>query len=826
MLLIWLSAGLTLLAGGLLVYLLRPHKESAILFRVRLRRNQRALRLLRKIIRMKATPSYMSALEQFSFSLTSHLQRMNRIIASLAPMPASADGEPRLMEAARDAADEPVITAESLLAALKDKAFTTDEIIAFPACVALAQSQRLTAVLTSMLADMEQERLARRLLHRMQRSKQPAQLLQKAALNSFGLHRLYKALQEKQLDAQLALAEIRLSELELSPEALAASAEQRSQLLSDEIHRAADTFAVLEAIDWLSLCDDADETHSLLLGDPSGMYPRMYAASQLQLRLDVSAFSRRTALPATEVVRRAFILCGTTEGNGPEGCVSFYFQTPQGLSSLQHSLPTRRGWFYAHLAHRPEMLRYGLAWCIAIIAGFGFLQSGQPVFMLPFFAVLVGDVLRQTGWNPIRNFPQMTLTPGDDALRTLVVLPVVMANSDDAIRAAQHLKSLLRAFDGDQADFLLLGDFTPAITAVSGNDLPILQAASTAVAALADNRFMYLHRGRAWNDAAHRYCARGGHRGAMTEICRLIAAGECKDTIVYSTVTLDALERRYAYVLCLGVDRQPTKGLLTRFLSVMAHPLCQPYPAQKGIRGHAMLLPEEDESFNGTAFLRPDAFLEAVDGRLHDHLTADALCGELAGQAQVADAHILRPERPETWETQYRRALHAWQVTPWQLPIVSTPTGWIDNPLSFFQRFHLRELLRHALAPLSQAALLLWGLLTGNWSLMLLSLLLPELGTPLGRLEDLIAILCRISLLPTKAAVDVASVIQLLRKKSDILPDWVSLETWVQGLSAALMAALVFILPAASSAAFALAVLFACFPLTHRLMDKLNGAAA
>lgn len=819
MLLIWLTGILTLLAGILLTYLLKPRKEGDIPFRVRLRRNRRVLRLMRRVLRNRHSHPSARALEAASHPLTNYIRQMNRRIASLPPLPAAKDGEPRLMDAARDAADSPEISGEALLDLLKVEAFNTLEIVVFPICAAYAESQRLAAVLTSLLSDIRQAQQAARLAKRLKRSKHPELLLQRCTLNSFGLNALLQALKESHSEALLAIADNWLHGLELTPDDLAASALQRSQRHADEIRRAQECFNALQRLNWHDICSAADETHSLLLGEPGSVYPRMDAASQLQLRLDISDLSRRTALPATELIRRAFILCGLAAESSLESCVSYYFQDAQGLLALHRSLPTRRGWLYTHLKGRGEMLRYAAAWCIAIVTGIGFLQSGQPVFMLPFFLVLLGSVLRLPLWRTSRRMPGMQVTHGDQALRTLVVLHAEMYDPEAATRAVHQLKTTIRALHGEPADFLLIGDFTPCITAVSGFDLPIMQAAAAAIAALEDSRVMYLHRGRAWDDVAHCYRARAGQRGAITEVCRLLASGECQDTLTHATVVPSSLERRYAYVLALGDDVKPAPGMLSRFLSVMAHPLCQAYPAQKGIRGHALLLPEGDTVFDGTAFIRPDVFLEAVDGRLHDHIEANALCGELAGQSPVDGAQVFRPVHPVTWDDQYFSTLHAWQLIPWQLPIVSTPAGWIDNPLSFFQRFHLRELLRPTLIRLSQLLLLLWGLLTGNQPLMLLALLLPELGTPLRRKEDLFALLGRISLLPAKVAVDIAAVVQLLRRKPEHLPEWPAIEAWTQGLAATLMAALVFLLPAGAVAAFILAVLFACFPLAHRFTD-------
>lgn len=811
-----------LLAGVLLTYLLKPRKACNGPYRMRLHRNRRVMRLMHRILR--SGQPWTRTLQAASPFLMDALRRTNRKISVLPPLPAGPDGEPRLMDAAREAADAPEISGDSLLKVLSHNEFNSMEVLVFPVCVACAESRRLSVLLSSMLADTQQARQAQRLARRLRRSQHPQQLLQKCTLNSFGLNALHHALKEKHADALLNLLTDQLLEMELESNDLSAAARQRIERYNEEIRRAQDCFSALQRLDWHSLCSAADSIHSLLLNDPGSVYPRLETDAQLQLRLDVNDLSRHTALDAATIIRHAFILCGQAAESSLESCISYYFQDAQGLSALHRSLPVRRGRLYVCLKGRGELLRYIGAWFVSILTGLGFLQSGQPVFMLPFFAVLMSSVLRLPFWKAQRYMPGMQLIHGDETLRTLVILHADMAEPQDAAAAVQRLKMTIRSMHGEQADFLLIGDFAPCITAVSGFDLPVMQAANAAVSALCDARVMYLQRGRAWDDAAHCYRARGGQRGAITEVCRLIASGECQDTLPYATVLPASLERRYAYVLALGDDAKPSPGMLTRFLSVMAHPLCQAHPTHKGLRGHALLLPEGDAAFSGTGFIRPDAFLEAVDGRLHDRHPLNALCGELAGQISVNGAQVFRAPSSATWEEQYDRTVRAWRLIPWQLPIISTPSGWIDNPLTFFQRFHLRELLRPSFFPLSQAVMLLWGVLTGNWPLMLLSLLLPEFGKPMLRREDLMAVLCRLVLLPTRAATDIAAVVQLLRRKSHQMPDWPVLEAWTQGLTATLMAALVFLLPSGGAAAFILAVLFACFPLAHRFLDAQNGA--
>lgn len=199
MMLLWVTGGLMLLAGILLTYLLKPRKASEALYRVRLHRNRRALRLLRRLHRSKHPCT--RTLQAASPTLLTALRRMNRRITSLPPLPADTDGDPRVLDAARDAADAPEISGEALLDALAGNALSSVEVLFFPVCVAWAQSYRLTTVLTSLWADVRQADQAKAFLRRLRRSKQPARLLQKCTLNSFGLHALHQALAECRAEA-------------------------------------------------------------------------------------------------------------------------------------------------------------------------------------------------------------------------------------------------------------------------------------------------------------------------------------------------------------------------------------------------------------------------------------------------------------------------------------------------------------------------------------------------------------------------------------------------------------------------------------------------
>ena len=828
---LWIVAGLLLLlAGGILTYLLRRSAEGDgssavhVLRHVRLHPDTRSIRLIRHISRENIAGADLDALLDSARALLAHLARLNRMIHRLPALPASPDGEPRLMDLAREAADSDDLSLQALLDMLKASPFsdlTAQEVAAFPFCIAAAEMQRLISVLRAMKKDIHDRRAGLRLAAQLERSRNPESMLKKNSLNSIGLSTLLDHLRLQKKEQLLSLLDVWLKSRELSAEALTLSSMQRQLLLAEEIRRALGCFETLERLNWTESCAPADKLHDLLQNEPSGVYTRLTADSQLALRMQIARISRCVHLDAAEVVRQAFILCGEAEDHSLEKYIGYWFQQPEGLRALQHALPTRRGWLYAHLALQPDRTYYAALVIFGVVTGFLFLQSGQPVFILPFFTITIGCVSRYLlGKRPPAMLPGMKRPDDLSTMKTLILVHAEMASPHDAIRAVRQLKAVMHAFPAETADFLLLGDFAPAITAVSSGDLPIVQAASSAIAALDEcPRISYLHRGRAWDGTTHRYAARAGMRGAITAVCRLIAQGECEDLIACSTIELASLERKYAYVFTIPADCQPAHGLLERLLSVMAHPFCQRYPTANGHRGYSMLLPEESPDFKGTALIRPDAFLEATDGMLSPHHPHEALCGELAGQYSVPGAHMTTPEKTHSWMTQYTTAIHGFRLSPWQLPWVQTPAGILANPLHYIARFRLRERIRHSLIPLAQCGLILFSLVTQNWLLLLIALLAPEAGAAFHRLDDWLKLLCRLSLIPMRGAVSASALFQLLRRKTAAAPEWVTLEVWVQGLFATLTGTLGFILPGAAVPAFGLTLLFACFPLAHRFLD-------
>lgn len=822
---LWIIAVLPPLAVGLLVLTLLRMSAGAsrTLPPVRLRSCKRTIRLVRRILRSQAEGRDLDALREAAIPLLTHLTRFEQARRSLPPLPVDAEGEPRLMPLSCEVADRDRILASDLVETLSewnDTMLSSREITAFPVCIAAAECQRVTRVLYALHQDLRQRRAGLHLADRLMQCRQPEAVLKNSNLSVIGQASLLARLRQQQQGQLTVLVETWLTHHGQSAEEIIEEGLARQLRLAEEIRRALSCFSSLERLNWPIRCAEADALHALLMKEPSGVYARMTPASQLALREKIDDFSHHVCLDTAEVVRQALILCDDADEQSLERYIGTCFQEPKRMAALYRALPTRRGWLYAHLSLREAQIKYAGLWAFGIIAGFLFLQGRHPVFMLPFFALVAGSVPRRLQKkHTVPPLPEISVDPASPELKTLVLLYAQMPDPHAAIQAVRRLKTVRSAMKATQADFLLVGDFAPAMTAISGDDHAIIRAAVTAIAALdAGNQVAYLQRGRTWDSAAHLYCASAEMQGAVTAVCRLIAQGECESIIAFSTVEPASLERKYAYVLALPVTCRTAPGMMEKLLAAMVHPLCQRYPTQKGYRGFSLLLPEEAQGFDGAVLIRPDAFLEATDGLVPTHRMDAALCGELAGQAHVAGAHVqVMPEDP-SWSGQYVQVIRAGRLLPWQLPWVNTPLGVTANPLRSQARFRMREMLRRTLVPLAQCVLLLYSVLSRNWPLLLLALLAPELHL-MYRREDVWRLLCNLSLLPMRGAVGAAGLVQLMRRKSSQLPEWTALEVWVQGMAATVMGALAFLLPGFAVPAFGLSLLFACFPLAHRFLE-------
>ncbi|MBE5810241.1 MAG: hypothetical protein E7318_04815 [Clostridiales bacterium] len=820
---IWITSGLLMLMSAWVInrflHIRKAMRHGHDMNYQRLKCSRKALRLIRRACKCSPPSPELEALKSCRTALIAHIRRIYAQLSRIPPLPANQDGRPRLMALAHDICDAGRFSPDALVHAIADDTADTrtyTEVWSLPLCVAAAQVQRLSHVLRAIIADAGARTAALRLFRQLQRTKQPSKLLAKSTLSSAGLAALYQHVMHKDDAQQTSLLRTWLEEQELSPDFLLRLAQEHQQQLIGELHRALECFSSLEQSDWMSRCEEADPLHPILQQDPSDTYAKLNHSSRHHLKLQIDRFCRRTGCTERAAAQQALALSLANQGSTPEGCISWYFQERAGLIHLHRALRLRKGWLWVRLHHSHDVRSYVILLVYGILTGFAFLHTRQPVFILPLFSLVAGCISRYFILRlPHHDMPQLSLSFQDKELRTAIFLHAVLPDPSSGQAAVRQLYRAARVFPAN-THFLLLGDFSPSITARSGTDLDVLQATVQAIAALEDPRFIYLHRSRVWNETQHCYSSSGGRLGALIDLCKMIAHGESGTSLVFSTQSPASLERQYAYVFMLGENQLPTPGILEALLSTMTHPLVNRIPTSKGWRGCSALSPEDMAFPDGMVLIRPTTLLEATDGIVSPAAYTGPLFAELGGHACVPGIRISQPARQSSWADVYQGALHAWRLLAWQLSHVQTPSGLIRNPLRFLSRFRLREHLRHTLIPLGQLGLVLWSVLTRNIPLLIIALLSPIFISPFTHERHLIKAFIHLVLHPTAMIVNLLGAFDALfgiRRKA---PDFASIEIWTQVLTATVFAALGFALPGGSLPALMLAALFTCFPLAHR----------
>ena len=717
---------------------------------------------------------------------------------------------------------------------------------ALPLLIRLLLADDLDETLDLMLADAADSARAPRLLRRLRKAKDPRQCLNKSALTYSGVNALLRLLRDQEDAPAKAVLEDYLADLGHTPAGVTRSFAQEQARQADHIARTAAALQSADLMDWDELLEEASPLHVLLLADP--VYAAMDAPSRASYRRDAVFLGRLFRMPETRIAQAALDLCASADPDSLEAHVGWYLLEDEGRTALRHALPGHRGVLALWLSrHRFALLR-GLSWVVNTAASLLFLRAGYTLWLLPVFVPVAGCVLRALLRRlcPPRELPRLALDTLSEDMRTLIVLPAVLRDRHDAIRAVRQLLTLRRALPDAPVDCLLLGDWPPSMTLRSGEDAEIIRAAMTAVAAIDEpgrTRYFYLQRSRAWNASERVHIPRGGRFGALESLCQLMCRGDFPDGMDASSFDPQDLRQRYAWILAAGSATRLEPDSLLRLAGALAHPLNLRRHTRRGPRGYSLLtarchaLPCEHPTLlqrlcaavraqDMVMLIRPGDLLEDTEGRL-DLATlpcADALWKALAGHRQT-EAVCGAPRIADVSDlilSAHDHCRDLYGILPWQLSHVRTPQGVERNPLPSRARMRLRALLRDALLPLCQMILVLAAVLHHDGMLLLLSLGAGFLTKHPGRA------LTELLMLPMQAwSLLDASVrglmTQLLpgRNVRELAPERLSaMELWCQSIGAALLIWLSVLGESWFLPGMALAAAFVAFPFLHAKLDE------
>ncbi|MDB5659978.1 MAG: hypothetical protein JWS10_2593, partial [Cypionkella sp.] len=379
---------------------------------------------------------------------------------------------------------------------------------------------------------------------------------------------------------------------------------------------------------------------------------------------------------------------------------------------------------------------------------------------------------------PPRVLPGMRLADGvPDDLRTLVAVPVLLANECAMLEQIEQLEVHHLASVGGAVHYALLSDAQDADTETLPLDAGLIALAEDAIARLNrrypmqdGQRFLLLHRRRMWNASEGKWMGWERKRGKLHELNQLLRGAT--DT---SFVTgLDAVPQGVRYVITLDGDTRLPRDTLRALLGKMAHPMNRPrFDAKVGrvVEGHGILQPRvtpalpigsegsiyqriyssaggiepyaaaisevyqdlfDEGSFTGKGIYDVDAFMAAMEGRVPENtmLSHDLFEGIFARAALASDIEVIEdfPARMDVAsKRQHRWVRGDWQLLPWLRGSSVPAVG----------RWKMLDNLRRSLvAPFALAALLVgWMMplpMAFGWTLFVVAMMaLPRLlGLP------------------------------------------------------------------------------------------------
>ncbi|MES3001070.1 MAG: glucoamylase family protein [Pseudomonadota bacterium] len=403
----------------------------------------------------------------------------------------------------------------------------------------------------------------------------------------------------------------------------------------------------------------------------------------------------------------------------------------------------------AGLLHMP-----GTGWPWALV--FALLALPASETAASFLHRMLAESLR------VNYLPRLDFTTGiPQEHRVLVAMPSMLTSAASIDRLVHRLELHWLSNREQQAQFALVTDWADAPTEHAPTDDALLAQARKAIEHLnrrypaeagMPDRFLLLHRPRAWCETEQSFLGWERKRGKLEMLVRWLARGDASGFVPLPAQ--QAPMGAIRYLVTLDSDTGLPPGALRELVSVAAHPLNAPTfdeTARRVVAGYAILqprvvspLPEDSErtlfhklfagqcgidpysqsasdvyqdlfgegNFSGKGLINVHAMHAALDQRLPKEsvLSHDLLEGTIARCAYVSDVVLIEdhPSHPAVAASR----LHRWTRGDWQLlPLMLRAKRHGIDSLGLWK---MTDNLRRSLVLPACCALLVWALFSAE----------------------------------------------------------------------------------------------------------------
>ncbi len=605
--------------------------------------------------------------------------------------------------------------------------------------------------------------------------------------------------------------EQRLSECGLTIKQLVQSENQQQAADQVSISNSIGSLRFLGAMDWREFVETMSTVEKTLCKDTGGVYGKMDFSTRDRYRHVVEKIAKNGLLSESEVAAQALRLA--REGaakNGPDeraAHVGFYL-IDKGLAELEQLAEVRLSVSDAlrKLSSRfPLLLYIGIIMLMTIIFAGGLLAkahagglNGWVLGLIGILSLLCGSHLAVALVNWLvtllatpHPLPRMDFSKGiPPELRTLVVIPTMLTNTQNIEDLVEALEVRFLANQDDSLYFGLLTDFRDADKEMLPEDGSLLLLARQRIEglngkykSLKNDTFFLFHRPRRWNPQEQIWMGYERKRGKLADLNSLLRSRvrgiseEQFSLIVGDTGVLSNVK----YVITLDTDTQLPRDSARQFVGAMAHPLNRARydeGKQRVEEGYGIIQPRVDVSLPGTnrsryarmcgsepgidpytrvisdvyqdlfhegsfigkGIYEVDAFEQALNGRFPENqiLSHDLLEGCYARAGMLSDVQLYEeyPSRYSADVSRRHRWIRGdWQLLRWLMPWLPGSDARLQkNPLSGLSRWKIFDNFRRSLVPSALTLLLLlgWTILSSAlfWTLSVVGIIfIPSLIT-------------------------------------------------------------------------------------------------
>ena len=559
------------------------------------------------------------------------------------------------------------------------------------------------------------------------------------------------------------------------------TSEERALQTSDEISIANGMTSLrwLKQFDWREIFEELSPVEAILRDDPMGIYSSMDFYTRDSYRKAVEEISRCGDHDEKGVAQQAIEMA--LEGSrGPSDASASHvgrYLVGDGRGKLLESLECRDNrrnrilqWVYSH--HTVLYLTAVGSTTLVItgtILGLG-LSAGSKSLIFAILVLLSLIPASQLGvqtvnylatrFLPPRKLPKMFFQKRGvpDECRTLVVVPVILADRGSAMSDLENLEIRYKANPDSNLIFGLFTDYVDHLEPHREDDEELFRVAREGIERLntkyGPNRFYLLHREREWAESEGRYMGWERKRGKLEDLNRLLCGEPPRNG--QQIVRVGDAERLadVRYVITLDSDTQLPQGSAARLIATMAHPLNRPVidPKRRVVRsGYAVIQPRVstslpsatatlfsrlftnpvgtdpyttavsdvyqdmtgEGSYLGKGIYDPKVFQQVLGGRFPDGrlLSHDLVEGAYARVGLATDIELF-DEFPADYHSYcirtHRWIRGDWQIAEWCLSKVPGRDGTREkNPLSVLARWKIFDNLRRSLLPVATVPFLL-----------------------------------------------------------------------------------------------------------------------